>query len=156
MVPSDELTRSQTFLSHSESETRSWAAQLACRLKGGELICLQGDLGAGKTCLVRAICNALDVPWEAGVSSPSYSLMNIYQGGRIPVAHLDLYRLGDEDELESIGFRDVLDENFVVFVEWPERAPSLQPIADWWVAIEDLGPQKRAFTLTESDPGRDD
>jgi tRNA threonylcarbamoyl adenosine modification protein YjeE len=151
----DQASR-RDFISDSEAETRNWAARLVRQLEGGELICLQGDLGAGKTFLVRAMCEALNVPREAGVSSPSYSLMQLYRGGRLPVAHLDLYRLGDEDELESMGFRDVLGEDFVVFVEWPERAPSLQRMAHWWVAIEDLGPQKRSFTLTEFDPGDDD
>jgi tRNA threonylcarbamoyl adenosine modification protein YjeE len=141
-------------IAEGEAETAALGEALAGFLVPGDLVTLMGPLGAGKTTLVRAVCEALAVPPEAGVSSPSYALVNVYEGGRAEVAHVDLYRLEDGDDLESIGFRDLLDGDRLVLVEWPERAPGLEDAADLRVRIEDRGPTARAFRFSVADPAR--
>lgn len=133
------------FESGSEADTRSVAARVASRLYPGHLVALIGDLGAGKTVFVRGLCEALDVPREDGVSSPTYALVNVYPGGALPIAHVDLYRVAEVDELEGLGFRDLLAGEHVVVVEWPERAPEILELADVVVTIEDHGPRERVL-----------
>ncbi|MGM0578199.1 MAG: tRNA (adenosine(37)-N6)-threonylcarbamoyltransferase complex ATPase subunit type 1 TsaE [Myxococcota bacterium] len=135
------------FESASEEDTRRLAGALAGILEPGDVVALVGDLGAGKTILTRMLCEALEVPRDAGVSSPTFALVNLYDGGRLPVAHLDLYRLDDEDELEALGFRDLLAGDRVVVVEWPERVGAVLEVATLRVDIEDLGPTRRRFVL---------
>lgn len=138
--------------SGSEEETRLVAAALAEALAPGDVVALEGTLGAGKTVFVRGITDALGVPAAAGVSSPSYALVNLYDGGRLPLAHLDLYRLGDDDELEGIGFRDLLDGERALLVEWPERSYEVREVATIWVRLDDRGPTRRMLVVTALDP----
>ena len=138
--------------SNGEHETAAIARGLAELLEPGDLITLDGTLGAGKTFFIRALCESLSVPREAGVSSPSYSLVNLYDGGRIPIAHLDLYRLGDEEELEGLGFRDLLDGRRLVLIEWPQQAGGLEDLATIQLEIEDHGPELRQLILRAEDP----
>ena len=140
------------LLSSSEAETAGVARRLAEVLEPGDLVTLDGTLGAGKTFFIRALCEALSVPREAGVSSPSYSLVNLYEGGRIPIAHLDLYRLGHEEELEGLGFRDLLDGRRLVLIEWPQQAGGLEELATLQLELEDRGPELRQITLRADDP----
>lgn len=92
------------------------------------MIYLHGDLGAGKTTLVRGILNALG--YTGRVKSPTYTLLEPYQAGGLDLRHFDLYRLNDEYEWESAGFRDEFDGRNVLFIEWPEKVPNLLPAAD--------------------------
>ncbi|MEZ4268985.1 MAG: tRNA (adenosine(37)-N6)-threonylcarbamoyltransferase complex ATPase subunit type 1 TsaE [Myxococcota bacterium] len=140
-------------IAEGEGEMAALGTALAAFVAPGDLVTLR-ELGAGKTTLVRAVCQALAVPAEAGVSSPSYALVNVYEGGRTEVAHVDLYRLEDGDDLESIGFRDLLDGECVVLVEWPERAAGLEEAADLTVHIEDRGPGARTLRFSAAEPAR--
>lgn len=140
------------FESHGEADTRRLAAALAEHLEPGDVVALEGDLGAGKTVFVRGLAEALGVPREAGVASPSYAMVLLYDGGRVPLAHLDLYRLGDEDELEGIGFRDLLDSERAMLVEWPERAPVVAEVATLTLRFEVEGPERRRITATGPEP----
>ena len=128
------------------------AQRLAALLEPGDLVIFDGTLGAGKTFFIRALCEALSVPKEAGVSSPSYSLVNLYEGGLFPIAHLDLYRLGHEEELEGLGFRDLLDGERLVLIEWPQQAGGLQELATLQVEIEDHGPETRRLIFRSGEP----
>lgn len=138
--------------SEREAETTLMAGRLASLLEPGDVVTLDGTLGAGKTFFIRALCEALSVPREAGVSSPSYSLVNLYEGGRLPIAHLDLYRLGHEEELEALGFRDLLDDERLVLIEWPGQVGGLEDLATIQLQVEDLGPSCRLFTFRCQDP----
>ncbi len=138
---------SLTVMTSSEAETRILAQRLAGLLSGRDVVALYGDLGAGKTVFVSAVASALEVPREAGVRSPSYTLMNLYDGGTIPMAHLDLYRIEDAEELEALGFRDLLDGSTLVMIEWPERVPDLANDITWRVDIEEQGVEERRITL---------
>tara|TARA_Y100001954_G_scaffold213882_1_gene242865 strand:+ start:124 stop:615 length:492 start_codon:yes stop_codon:yes gene_type:complete len=138
---------SLTIVTSSESETRDVAKYFAEELQPGDVVALYGDLGAGKTVFVSAVAAALNVPAEAGVRSPSYTLMNLYEGGELPVAHLDLYRIDDVEELEALGFRDLLDGVWLVFIEWPERVPDLADDVTWRVVLEERDIEERGITL---------
>ena len=138
----------------SEEETSVWARELAAALVPGDVVALEGTLGAGKTALARALCDAWGVPPEAGFASPSYALMHLYEGGAHPVAHLDLYRLGGDDELEGLGFRDYLEGDWVVLVEWPERCPALGESITVRVQLNDTGPSTRRIQVGFRDPQR--
>jgi tRNA threonylcarbamoyladenosine biosynthesis protein TsaE len=93
------------------------AARLAAALRGGDLVILEGDLGAGKTFFVRALCRALGVPPEIPVTSPTFTLVHEHEG-RIPIRHADVYRLRDAGELSALGLREQRAEGALLVVEW--------------------------------------
>ena len=107
------------LISHSPEETRAVGARLADKLRGGEVIAFTGDLGAGKTAFVSGMAEALGV--EDQVTSPTFTIVNEYEGGRLPLFHFDMYRLGSADELFHIGWEDYLARNGVCAVEWSEN-----------------------------------
>ena len=113
------------FMAMSADETESLAARLAVGLRGGDRLLLHGDLGGGKTTFVRGLVRGLGHPDPREVASPTYALHHRYEGGRLPVDHLDLYRLeGVEDAMEWQGILDPLDDgDAVAVIEWPDRLP---------------------------------
>jgi tRNA threonylcarbamoyladenosine biosynthesis protein TsaE len=108
-----------------EAATQALGRALAARLQAGEAICLSGQLGAGKSTLARALVRALTTP-EEDVPSPTFTLVQFYDGGRLAVAHFDLYRLSDPDEAYEIGLDEALEDG-AVLVEWPERLQGRLP-----------------------------
>ncbi|MEC9071223.1 MAG: tRNA (adenosine(37)-N6)-threonylcarbamoyltransferase complex ATPase subunit type 1 TsaE [Myxococcota bacterium] len=137
-----------------EVGTHRVAAALAELLTPGDVVALEGTLGAGKTSFARGVCAALRVPWEAGFSSPTYALVNLYEGGDHAVAHLDLYRMASADELEGVGFRDLIEDAWVVLVEWPDRIPEVLDDASVHVRLGDLGPERRSISVWATEPQR--
>ncbi|MEM8497008.1 MAG: tRNA (adenosine(37)-N6)-threonylcarbamoyltransferase complex ATPase subunit type 1 TsaE [Pseudomonadota bacterium] len=111
-----------------EAATLRCAAGLAVALIPGLIISLKGQLGAGKTTFVRGALRALG--HEGAVKSPTYTIVEPYIIAGIEINHFDLYRLGDVEELELLGFRDYLNESSVCFVEWPQRAQGYLPPSD--------------------------
>ncbi|MFK7731831.1 MAG: tRNA (adenosine(37)-N6)-threonylcarbamoyltransferase complex ATPase subunit type 1 TsaE [Pseudomonadales bacterium] len=111
-----------------EAATLECAASLASALVPGLIITLQGQLGAGKTTFVRGVLRALG--HEAAVKSPTYTIVEPYTIGGKEINHFDLYRLGDVEELELMGFRDYVNDDTVCFVEWPQRAAGYLPPCD--------------------------
>lgn len=101
---------------HSEQETEALAQSLAQELKAGDVLALDGDLGAGKTAFTRGLARGLGYPGR--VQSPTFTVVNEYEGGRLPLFHFDLYRLTSPDELFDIGWEDYLDRGGVCCVEW--------------------------------------
>ncbi len=133
-------------LSHSVAETESIAVELAGTLVAGDCIALEGPLGAGKTQFVRGLAVGLGANLR-GVSSPTFVLLNIYRGGRLTLFHLDAYRTGGADDLESIGFAELLEQSGVVAVEWAERIAEILPVRRIRVGIEVLGESERRVTI---------
>lgn len=117
-----------------EMATCAFAARLAPTLKAGLVVHLHGDLGAGKTTLVRAMLQALG--YKGRVKSPTYTLLEHYHAAGLHLRHFDLYRFHDEDEWEAAGFRDEFDGNNVCLVEWPNKAQGLVPQADMEIRFE--------------------
>ncbi len=114
------------------------------------VLAFHGDLGAGKTTLIKAFCRALGV--EEGTSSPSFALVNEYVGeGGMRIHHFDLYRLKDTRELEDIGFEEYLDEGGYSFIEWPELAKDLFPQDTLHVRLEEGKGGVRRITLSRGE-----
>jgi tRNA threonylcarbamoyladenosine biosynthesis protein TsaE len=113
-------------ISTSVEQTEAIAADLASTLRGGECIAVHGDLGAGKTQFVRGLVRGLGGNPRA-VSSPTFVLLNIYDSARLKVFHLDAYRVRGADDLEAIGFSELLEQRGVVVVEWAQRVITLLP-----------------------------
>ena len=107
-----------TFTTHSAAETEALGERLAARLTGGEVIAYTGDLGAGKTAFTRGLARGLGITDR--VTSPTFTIVNEYEGGRLPLFHFDMYRLSSSDELYDIGWEDYLDRGGVCAVEWSE------------------------------------
>jgi tRNA threonylcarbamoyladenosine biosynthesis protein TsaE len=128
----------------SEDETRMVAASLATELAAGAVLLLHGDLGAGKTAFVRGLAEGLGVPDDA-VSSPTFTLVHEYRGGRLPLYHADLYRLGPGASLDDLGLDEAADEG-VVAIEWPERLSRPVPGAID-VRIDITGDTDRSITI---------
>ena len=133
-----------TRTSSSEADTRALAAALAPSLMPGAVILLSGDLGAGKTAFVRGLAEGLDLDPDE-VTSPTFTLVHEYRGGRLPLIHVDLYRL-DRAELDEIGLDQALAAHGVIAVEWAERLTRgvVDAIA---VRIADEGGDQRAITI---------
>ncbi len=123
-------------------------AELARDLRGGQLVTLSGDLGAGKTTLVRGMLRGLG--FEGRVKSPSYGLVETYELDGLTVHHLDLYRLGDPGELDFLGLEDLLADDSVLLVEWPERAGGRLPASTRRI---DIAHADEARTLRIEDGG---
>jgi tRNA threonylcarbamoyladenosine biosynthesis protein TsaE len=125
--------------------TEAAGAALARRLRPGDVVLVSGELGTGKTTFVRGAARALGV--SAPVTSPTFTIGRRY-AGRVPVAHLDLYRLEGLDGEDPALLEDYLDPGAVAFVEWPERAGAAVPAATVRVRIEHLGGDRRRITVT--------
>ena len=107
------------FITNSEEETERLGARLAVKLEPGAVIAFTGDLGAGKTAFTRGLARGLGIPDR--VTSPTFTIVNEYEGGRLPLFHFDMYRLGSADELFDIGWEDYLARKGVCAVEWSEN-----------------------------------
>jgi tRNA threonylcarbamoyladenosine biosynthesis protein TsaE len=109
----------QSFISHSAAETEAFGATWGQAAESGLVIALSGDLGAGKTQLVKGIARGLGT--TARVHSPTFTLVNVYPGGRLALYHLDLYRLETREQILTAGLEEYLDPAGVTVIEWAER-----------------------------------
>ena len=125
----------------SDGDTRALGARLALLLRRGDVIALHGDLGAGKTTLARGLIQSL-LGHEEEVPSPTYTLVQMYEGPDFPVWHFDLYRLENADDVHELGWEETQDG--VALVEWPDRAGAHLPANRLDVFLEISGDQRRA------------
>ncbi len=121
-------------ISHSPSETFELGRTLAGTLHGGEVIALVGDLGAGKTHFVKGVAAGLGTRGE--VTSPTFTLIHEYTGGRLPLCHFDFYRLDTEDDVLGIGLDDYLLPPTVLAIEWADKFRDLLPAATHWIRFQ--------------------
>ena len=118
-----------------EAATVTMARTLAKQIQPGDCIALSGELGAGKSVFSRALLRALGIQDEA-LPSPTYAIIQPYLGTRLPVAHMDWYRLPDAEELLAIGVEEYLRPPWVAIIEWPQRASSLLPPSTYHITLE--------------------
>ena len=133
-----------TTTTHSERETAALGRELGATLSAGDVVLLVGDLGAGKTAFVRGLAEGLGVDRDE-VSSPTFTLMQEYRGGRLPLFHVDLYRLDDPREIEDLGL-DEIAEDGVLAIEWAEKL-STPPPAAVRVTLAHAGDAERLVTV---------
>ena len=138
------------LVSGDAAATRELGARLAPAARAGDLVCLRGDLGAGKTQLAKGFGAGLGV--TDTISSPSFVLMAEY-AGRLPLFHVDLYRLADAADALAGGLLDERQVDGVTLVEWPERMGPFLPAGRLDVMIEGSGDEPRTITLRAGDPG---
>lgn len=132
------------FITRSTEETELLGERLGRLLRGGEIIAFSGGLGAGKTAFTRGLARGLEIPMR--VTSPTYTIVNEYTGGRLPLFHFDMYRLGSEDELFDIGWEDYLRRGGVCAVEWSENVRGAMEDAIL-VDIDRLSDEVRQITI---------
>ena len=135
----------RTVQTHSPEETWALAAELANELSSGTTIALHGDLGAGKTCFIQGFAAALGI--DEPITSPTYTLIGEYEG-RLPLHHIDLYRLSGPEEALGLGLEEYFDANGITAIEWAERAEGLLPPDLLHIRIEvDEATGTRTFTI---------
>ena len=133
--------------STSRAETARTGSELARDLRAGDCVLLEGTLGTGKTVLSKGIAQGLGVNAEE-VRSPTFTLVNIYQG-RMPVYHIDLYRIQKPEELRELGLEELIGTDGVAIVEWPGRLGPYMPKEAVWVHIKDLGGDNREIKIED-------
>jgi tRNA threonylcarbamoyladenosine biosynthesis protein TsaE len=136
------------FISKCEEDTLKIGKDFANNLLGGEIITLEGDLGAGKTVFTKGV--ALGLKIEDIVTSPTFTIMNMYLGEKLNLYHFDMYRLNDESELRELGFDEYIgNKNGVSCVEWAERTPSLIKGKIFNVKIDKIDDNTRKIMIDE-------
>ncbi|QTE68215.1 tRNA (adenosine(37)-N6)-threonylcarbamoyltransferase complex ATPase subunit type 1 TsaE [Clostridiales bacterium] len=134
------------MITKSAAETRALGEKLAGRLRPGDVLLLEGDLGAGKSELTRGIAKGLGV--AETVTSPSFTILNVYESGRCPLYHFDWYRLESSEELYELGMDEYLGGDGIAVVEWPGRCPDAVPESAVRIRMTAAGENER---LIESD-----
>ena len=136
------------YITHSPEETEKIGAALAQKLNAGTVIAYRGDLGAGKTAFTRGLARGLG--YKESVTSPTYTIVNEYLGGRLPLFHFDMYRLGSADDLWDIGWEDYLERSGVCAVEWSENVKDAMEGAIS-ISIAKLDENTRRITIEGGD-----
>jgi tRNA threonylcarbamoyladenosine biosynthesis protein TsaE len=138
------------FTTKSAEETIALGRELANMLVPPKLVVLRGDLGAGKTTLVKGIAEGFQAASEEDVTSPTFTLIHEYRGPSATVYHIDLYRIDTQRELETLGLDDLMSENSVLLIEWGEKFPRFQRERDVEVVLERVSENDRKIKVTSS------
>ena len=133
---------------HSAEETIAFGRALAAELSPPLIVLLRGDLGAGKTTLVKGIAEGFGAARAEDVTSPTFTLVHEYRGPHTPLYHIDLYRIETQRELETLGLDDLLAPNSILLIEWGEKFPRLQRDQDVEITLERVGETERRIQRT--------
>jgi len=133
------------IISHSVAQTQRFGARLGELARAGDVLCLQGDLGSGKTCFTQGLGRGLGI--TEIINSPTFILANEHRGGRLPLYHLDVYRMRGADEALGIGLDDYLFGDGVCVIEWAEKIDAALPPDRLWIAFQHIGETKRGLNL---------
>ncbi len=136
---------------HSAEETIAFGRTLAELLAPPKLVLLRGDLGAGKTTLVKGIAAAFDAAAEEDVTSPTFTLVHEYRGPRAKLYHIDLYRVDTQRELDTLALDDLRSDDSVLLIEWGEKFPRLVRERDVQISLESDGESRRTIRVVGSD-----
>ena len=139
--------KKSAFRTHSPEETQEVGVRIGCQLRPGDVVALIGDLGVGKTCLTQGIARGAGVYQDQTVNSPSYILVNEY-AGKIPVYHIDLYRLERLEDIVALGLEDYLEGDGICVIEWADRMGELLPEHCIQVSITGEDEFTRAIEVT--------
>jgi tRNA threonylcarbamoyladenosine biosynthesis protein TsaE len=134
-----------TFISNSPAETEAIARRLAKNLVAGSVLALKGELGSGKTLFTQGLVAGLES--EASVTSPTFTIVHEYQGGRLPVYHFDFFRLENQESAGRLGLEDYFFSDGISVVEWADRFPDLIPEQVHWISFEIKSERQRIITL---------
>ena len=134
-----------TFISNNPAETEAMARQIAADLVAGSVLALKGDLGSGKTLFTQALVAGLES--DVTVTSPTFTIVHEYQGGRLPIYHFDFFRLENRQSAERLGLEDYFFSDGVSVIEWADRFPDLIPEKARWISFEIKGERERIITL---------
>ena len=134
-----------TVITNSAAETRELGKRLAEKLKAGDVILLEGDLGAGKSEFARGVAKGLGV--TETVTSPSFTILNVYESGKLPLYHFDWYRLESSEELYELGMDEYLGGNGIALVEWPTQCPDAVPEECLRIRITATGENSRQIEM---------
>ena len=138
----------QEFTTSSAQETIALGRSLSAMLAPPKLVLLKGDLGAGKTTLVKGIAQAFQAAAEEDVTSPTFTLVHEYRGPRVNLYHIDLYRVDTARELETLGLDDLAAENSILLIEWGDKFPRLERERDVEIALERISEDERRIQVT--------
>jgi len=133
---------------HSAEETIAFGRSMAGLLEPPKLVLLRGDLGAGKTTLVKGIAAAFDAAAEEDVTSPTFTLIHEYRGPNVTLYHIDLYRIDTPRELDTLALDDLRDANTVLLIEWGEKFPRFANERDIEISLERAGENDRRITVS--------
>lgn len=137
----------QEFTTHSQEETIALGRRLASSLTPPKLVVLRGELGAGKTTLIKGIAEGFRAASEEDVTSPTFTLVHEYRGPEVVVYHIDLYRVDTARELETLGIDDLISENSVLLIEWGEKFARFLRERDVEIALQRLGENDRRIRV---------
>jgi tRNA threonylcarbamoyladenosine biosynthesis protein TsaE len=133
---------------HSAEETVAFGRTLAELLSPPKIVLLRGDLGAGKTTLVKGIAEGFQAASEEDVTSPTFTLVHEYRGPRANLYHIDLYRIDTPRQLETLGLDDLVAPNSILLIEWGEKFPRFVHERDVEIALESVGENSRQIRVT--------
>lgn len=135
----------KTFSTHSAEETTETGRQLASELKPGSIVLLRGDLGAGKTTMVKGIAEGFHAAEPEAVTSPTFTLIHEYRGPELTLYHIDLYRIETQRELDTLALDDLMTPESILLIEWGEKFERFAKERDVEVAIEHRGGDERVI-----------
>ncbi len=136
------------IISHSAAQTQRLGTRLGELAQAGDVYCLEGDLGAGKTCFVQGIGKGLKIP--SAIHSPTFILANEHRGGRLPLFHVDVYRVRGPDEAVGFGLEDYLADDGICVIEWAEKIARALPPERLWIKFQHLGESERGLLFEAS------
>lgn len=142
----------ETYTTKSPEQTEDLGASLSGRFAAGDCVALIGDLGAGKTRFVRGVAKGFGS--RGFVKSPSFTIINIYEGGRLPLYHIDLYRIGMPEEFHSAGLEEFISGKGVALIEWAEKLPSLIDECAWVIRFSYRGESEREIEVRRQGAGK--
>jgi tRNA threonylcarbamoyladenosine biosynthesis protein TsaE len=143
----NERSSPAVFITNSPEETIAFGKEIGRKLKAGDILAFFGELGSGKTTMIKGICLGLEVSDERTIKSPSFIIVNEYQG-RYPIYHIDLYRINDATELKGLGLEEYLESRGVVLIEWAEKVTHLLPSNTVRVEIKILTETSRLISIS--------
>jgi len=141
-------TNPKEFLTHSVDETITLGHKLAASLDPPKVVVLTGDLGAGKTTLIKGLAEGFQAESEDNVTSPTFTLIHEYRGPKATLYHIDLYRVDSPRQLETLGIDDLRDERSLILLEWGEKFERFRNESDAEIRIERLGESDRRITVS--------